>query len=440
MPRCLRLPCALAVLAAGLASLPPAGAQGAAAVQPGDHIVAVVNSELVTAVELERRVGMLQSAATRRGEARVAAETMRKDALDSLIEERVLVTHARDAGWRVEEGDVDRAVQSVAAQNQMSLEQLRRRLAADGVDLTRFRATLRDQILVERTREREVLARIVVSEDDVDREIAAQRAAAREDAEVNIAQILVPVPEGADEATVAQRRDRAAAALARVRAGEAFAEVAREVSEDANRERGGEIGAKPLSRLPDLFVQATRSLKVGEVSAEPLRSGAGFHVLKVLERREASLPRVVETRARHILLRTSEQAPPEGAVRRLDELRRQIVGGQRRFEDLAREVSEDGSAVQGGDLGWFGPGVMVPEFEQPLGRLAVGDVSQPVLTRFGAHLIQVLDRREVEVELKQYREQVRNVLRERKFEQAYEEWTRELRARAYVEVRDASLR
>jgi peptidyl-prolyl cis-trans isomerase SurA len=254
--------------------------------------------------------------------------------------------------------------------------------------------------------------------------------------ELNLAQILVTVPEGADEATVAGRRARAESALARVRRGEPFEVVARELSEDGNRERGGEIGLRVASRLPDVFVEAVRGLASGEVRPELLRSGAGFHVLKVVERRDAGTFRVTQTRARHILLRPSAQLSAEVAARRLSEYRRQIETGARSFEDIARQFSEDGSAPQGGDLGWFNPGTMVPEFEEASNRLPLGGLSQPVLSRFGVHLIQVLERREVAVDPKQLREQARAALREQKFENAYLDWARDLRARAYVEMRE----
>ncbi len=436
-----RLP-ALA-LALACAAAGPAVAQLRSAlpaeVAPGDHIVAIVNQELVTAVEWERRTEALRQAAARAGEPPRPLSAWRRQALEDLINERVIVTHARESGGRVDDVELDRAVENVAAQNQLSLPQLREALRAQGLDMGRFRADLRDQILVERTREREVIGRIDVSEEEVDRELAARQAAARMRGELNVAQILVPVPEDADPATQEGRRARAEQALARVRAGESFDAVAREVSEDGNRERGGEIGLRPADRLPDLFVEAVAGLEPGQVRPTLLRSGAGFHVLKLLERRDGADSGLVETRARHILLRVSPQASADQAAARLLALKREIESGARRFEDVAREVSEDGSAPQGGDLGWYAPGMMVPEFEQPASRLAVEAISEPVRSRFGVHLIQVLDRRALVLTDAQKREQARSVLRERKFEQAYEDWVAELRARAYVELRDADL-
>jgi peptidyl-prolyl cis-trans isomerase SurA len=442
-PRCARwrrrAGALLLVLAGAAAGPAPAQLRSAlpAQTEPGDHIVAIVNQELVTAVELAQRAEALRQAAVRAGQPSRPAGAWRSEALEDLISERVIVTHAREMGGRVDDVELDRAVQSVAAQNQMSMDRLREALRAQGMDMARFRADLRDQILVERVREREVIGRIDVSQEEIDRELAAREAQSRQRAELNLAQILVTVPEGADEATVATRRARAEQALARVRAGEPFDAVARELSEGDNRERGGELGLRPADRLPDLFVDAVAGLEPGQVRPALLRSGAGFHVLKLLERRAGADPGLSETRARHILLRVSPQASAEQAAARLLALRREIESGARSFEAAAREVSEDGSAAQGGDLGWFAPGMMVPEFEQPASRLPVGAISEPVRSRFGVHLIQVLERRPLVLSAEQKREQVRNVLRERKFAQAYEDWVAELRARAYVELRDA---
>jgi peptidyl-prolyl cis-trans isomerase SurA len=429
----------LALLAAAIASMaiavPPAAAQGRTALN-GDYIAAVVNQELVTAGELERRVEQARANAARAGVRLPPDAELRRQVFDALIDERVMITVARDSGMRVDDAELDRAVQSIAAQNQLSITQLRERLRAEGLDMARFRANVRDQILIERLREREVYTRIRISDEEIERQLQARRAAAAADAEVNIAQILVAVPEGADEATVMARRARAEAALARVKAGEPFDRVAREVSEDGNRERGGEIGFRPAARLPDLFTEAVKSFKPGDVSAAPLRSGAGFHILKLIDRKGDAAVSITQTRARHVLIRTSAQLPAEVAARRLAEYRLEIEGGRRSFEDIARQYSEDGSAAAGGDLGWSAPGVMVPEFEAAMDALPIGGLSAPVISRFGVHLIQVLERRQVALDAKQLREQARNVLREQKFEQAYLDWTRELRSRAYVELRD----
>jgi peptidyl-prolyl cis-trans isomerase SurA len=411
-------------------------AQDRGAPRSGDWIAAVVNQELVTAREVERRLERAQAEARRAGVRLPPERELRRQVLDALIDERAILSTARDSGMRVDEPEVDRAIQSIADQNRISLATLREQLAAEGIDYLRFRANVREQIMIERLREREVYRRIQISDEDIDRLLAERRAELNADAEINIAQILVTVPEGADATTVAVRRAVAAAALARVRGGEDFAAVAREISEDGNRERGGEIGLRPASRLPDLFVDAVRTLQPGELTPEPLRSSAGFHVLKLIERKEVPLGMVTQTRVRHVLLRVSPQAGADVAARRLAEFRRQIESGAASFEDIARQHSEDGSAAGGGDLGWTSPGQLVPEFEQAMNTLPQGGLSEPVVSRFGVHLIQVLERRNVALEPRQLREQARSVLREQRFAQAYQDWTKELRSRAYVELRE----
>ena len=425
-------------------SPPPAATTGprvtvpAAAVPPrtADYILAVVNTELVTNNELQARLARVREDAARSNATLPPPADLRKQVLDVLIDERVQVTNARDSGVKVDEAELDRAVANVAVQNQMTMEQLLARLKQQGIAYGTFRNNVRDQLLIERVREREVGQRIKISAEEVDAFLDKRRSAAGAGAQLNIAQVLVTVPEGASEAEVAVRRARAEAALARVKGGESFEAVAREVSEDGNRAQGGVIGLRPADRLPDVFVEVVRPLKPGDVSPTLLRSGAGFHVIKLLERREAGGLAITQTRARHILLRVSPQLTQEAAVRRLADFKQQIQSGARSFEQVARENSEDGSAQQGGELGWASPGNFVPEFEEALNALPLNGMSEPVVSRFGVHLIQVLERRQATLDLKQAREQARNVLREQKFEGAYLEWIRDLRGRAYIEMRE----
>jgi peptidyl-prolyl cis-trans isomerase SurA len=430
--RCALLAC---LLGPGLA-VPALAQERAAGVRTGDYIVAVVNQELVTAGELQLRLSRVREEAARAQQDLPPESELRRQLLDLLIEERVQVTHARETGQRIDDAELDRAVTNVAVQNQLTLEQLREKLRRDGTDFARFRNNVRDQLLTERVREREVAARIRISDEEVDAFLDKRREAASAAVQYNIAQILVAVPEGADAAVVAQRRARAEAARVRVKAGEAFEAVAKDNSEDPNSALGGAIGMRPAERLPDAFVAAVRALKVGELAPELLRTGAGFHLLKLVDKRDGGAFTLLQTRARHILLRPSQQLSLEAAQRRLEGFRQQIASGAKTFEQLARENSEDGSAPQGGDLGWVSPGAFVPEFEEAMSALEINGMSNPVVSRFGVHLIQVTERRQITLEAKQQREQARNVLREQKFEAAYLEWIRELRARAYVEMRD----
>lgn len=401
-----------------------------------DYILAIVNQELVTNGELEQRITRIRDNAARSNTKLPPAAELRQQVLDALIDERVQVTHARENGQRIDEAELDRAVANVAAQNQITLPQLRQRLASEGMDFNRFRNNIRDQIMIERIREREVQQRIRVTDAEIDALLDKQRAQAGAATEYNIAQILVTIPEGASGAVVAERRTRLDAALARVKAGEAFEAVAKDVSEDSNKDKGGVIGLRAANRLPDVFVEQIRGLKPGEIAPTYLRTAAGFHALKLVERREAGAFSITQTHARHILLRPSAQLTQEAAVRRLAEFKQQITSRAKTFEQLARDNSEDGSAQQGGDLGWASPGQFVPEFEETMNGLAVGGISDPLVSRFGVHLIQVIDRRQTTLDPKAQREQARNVLREQKFDAAYLEWLRDLRARAYIEMRE----
>ena len=423
-----------------LGSLPGAAQAQAGRVsnRSGDHIVAVVNTEAVTSMEVTQRVDRIMAEARRANGTLPEATVLRQQVLDALIDERVQITFARDVGQKVDDSELDRAVANVAAQNQLTVPQLRDRLRADGMDMPRFRSNLRDQLLLERVREREVNGRIRISDADIDQALAEQRAKSTGDAQLNLAQILVAVPEGAAAEVVALRQARAEQALARVKAGEDFSKVAREISEDGNREAGGEIGLRPMARLPDLFVDGTRALAVGQISTV-LRSAAGFHILKVVDRQQGGALTVQQTRASHILLRVSDRAQAAAVTRRMEDLRRQIERGEKKFEDVAREISEDGSAAGGGDLGWASPGQFVPEFEEAMAKLSPGGISPPVVSRFGVHLIKVLERRSNTVDPKDLREQARGQLREAKYEQAYLDWAKELRLRAYIELREPPL-
>lgn len=409
-------------------------------VQPGDFIVAVVNQELVTAIEIEQRLARVRENATRAGQRLPPDSVLRKQILDALIDERAQLAYARESGARVEDAELDRAVANVAAQNKVTMAQMREQLAREGIDFARFRKNVREQMLLEKVREREVQSRIRITDADVEALLAKQRADSTATPSYNLAQILIPVPEAATAAEVARLKGRADAALARVRGGEAFEAVARDlVADERDKISGGELGLRPVDRLPDAFIEHVRGLNSGQVATSVLRTGAGFHLLKIVERRDGQAFSVIETHARHILLRPTAQLDQTTILQQLAAMKAQIVAGAATFEALAKERSEDGSAAQGGDLGWTMPGTFVPEFDDAMAALPIGDVSDPVISRFGIHLIQVLERRQAVLDARQEREQARNLLREKKFEEAYAEWNRELRQRSYIEMREPPL-
>jgi peptidyl-prolyl cis-trans isomerase SurA len=402
-----------------------------------DFIVAVVNQELVAASEVRLRVDRLREDLRRRNQAVPRESELRQQAVDMLIDERIVLSRAREVGQRVDDAELERAVASVAAQNQLTVEQLRERLTREGVEFSRFRNNVRDQMLIERVREREVQQRIRVTDGDVEDLLEQRRKENTQTTAYNIAQIVVRVSERATDTERAERQTRAEEALRRARAGENFASLVARFSDEAGSlEEAGRLGLRNVDRLPDVFVDAVKNLQVGQIAPQLIRTGAGFHVLRLAEKRENEAFVAGQTRVRHVLLRVSPQVPQEAAARRLAEFRRQITSGARSFEQVAREHSEDGSAPQGGDLGWTNPGSFVPEFEEAMNRLEPGALSEPVVSRFGVHLIQVVERRQIALDARQQRDIARNILREQKFDEAYAEWIREMRGRAYIEMRD----
>jgi len=315
---------------------------------------------------------------------------------------------------------------------------LYQRLAKDGVSVTTFRNGLRDQLTLTRLHERDVESTIKVSDVDVERAMQAQQAANTDPLtfDINLAQILVAVPEKASAEQAAALFLQAKRLLDRIRAGEDFDRLVKEASA-ADRNNGGQLGLRRADRYPPLFVEATQALKVGDVS-EIVRSGAGFHILKVIEKRAPTrlVQTVVQSRARHILLRSSPQLSQAQAIAKLADARQRIMGGKTDFAAVARSLSQDTSAEQGGDLGWANPGMFVPEFEEAMNALKESEISQPVVSRFGVHLIQLMERRRAELSPQQVRESVRNQLRRSRYDEAYRTWAQDVRGRAYVEMRE----
>ncbi len=401
-----------------------------------DFIVAIVNSEPITNHEVRNRLLQIEQQLSARGGAMPPRQELYSQVLERLISERVQIQLARDNGIRVDDQALDNAVQNIARQNQISMEQLRQRLRDDGIDMSTLRNNLRDEMLLQRVREREVEPRVRITDTELDAFIREQTDTPSGEIEINIAQILVAVPDNATPEQITPLAIRAQRAFERAKTGEDFAVLARELSDAPDRANGGQLGLRSAERYPALFVEATQSLQTGGVAA-PVRSGAGFHVLKVIEKRQQGLANLVvpQTRARHILLRTGPQLTESVARERLVELRRRISAGLD-FASAAKDNSQDGSAREGGDLGWAVPGQFVPEFEEVMNALAPGQVSEPFTSRFGVHLIQVQERRERKMNDREQREAARAALREKKLDEAFITWAQDLRARAYVELRE----
>ncbi len=399
-----------------------------------DRIVAVVNKEVITQYELAERMNRVRKELERRGTSLPDRGELERQVLERLIIEKVQLQYARETGVRVDDLELDRTVSRVAEGNKLSLTEFRKTLERDAINFDGFREELRNEILMNRLRDREVTGKITVSEGEIENLLLEQGERKDIATEYNIAHILVRVPEQASPEQLENRRARAEEAVKRLKDGAEFARVAATYSDAPDSLQGGVMGWRSQQRLPELYVEALAPLKPGDISGV-FRSPAGFHVLKLLELRGAGAPLLVEqAHVRHILVRTNELVSEDEAKRKLLSLRERIVNGVS-FTELARLNSDDGSASRGGDLGWIYPGDTVAEFERAFTELKPMDVSQPVKTPFGWHLIQVLERRTADMSSERKRLEARKALLDRKGDEAYQEWLRQLRDRAYVEMR-----
>lgn len=404
---------------------------------PVDRVVAVVNNEVVTALELRERVQAAIRQLQQRGIEAPPLEVLEEQVLERMIIERAQLQLAAETGLRMDEATVDRAIASIARNNNLSEEELRSVLIEDGISWERFRQEIRTELTITRLREREVESEIVVTEAEIDNFIANNPDAFSGE-ELFVAHVLIRMPEAPSQADLARYMARAEEVLSRHAAGEDFAQLAAAYSDAPDSTQGGALGWRSRDRLPGLFADAVRTLRPGEVSPV-LRSPAGLHIVKFVAMRGGELAGGVDemeqTRARHILIRTTEILSDAEAEARLLGLRERMVQGSERFEELARIHSDDLSAARGGDLGWIYPGDTVPEFERAMDALAPGEISQPVRSPFGWHLIEVVERRVQDVSDERMRAATRNALRERKAEEAYDAWLRELRDSTFVEYR-----
>lgn len=433
------LPAALALLSILAVAPMAAQSQGVVGI---DRIAAVVNSEAITELELQEQVRIVQRQLRDQGIEMPAADLLERQVLERMIVDRAQMQLARESGVRVDDAQIERAIAAIAADNGLGVAQLRDRLRAENVDFAVFREQVRGQIVRQRLREREIDSRIQISDADIDAFLASQAKGAQSGEELHIAQILLRIPEGASAEDIERERMRGEDIVRQLQAGADFGRLSAAFSDAPEAMSGGSLGWRTADRLPELFVEAVAPLRAGTVA--PLqRSAAGFHVLKLLERRngDAATPTasagqsVVQTHTRHILIRPNEIVGEDEAIRRLREIRQRVQSGDGDFAELARQYSVDGSAGRGGDLGWVYPGDTVPEFERAMNALAPGQISDPVRTPFGVHLIQVVERRTDTSSPDRVRQQARQVLRERRIDENYEDWLRQLRDRTYVEYK-----
>jgi peptidyl-prolyl cis-trans isomerase SurA len=411
-------------------------ASAASPINGRDYIVAVVDSAPITNHDVALRAPQLQAQLKQQGRPALEGAELLKASLERLIVEKALLQHAKETGITIDDEAIDQAEQRLAAQSQISVDTLHKKTKADGSSVERLRQNLRDQLTLQRLTERNVPSRIRVSDIEIDQAVRQrQNASMGTNPDIELGHILVAVSEKASDADVAALQSKAQTALARAKQGEDFGKLAKDLSDGAEHDKGGLMGLRAASRYPTLFVDATKNLSVGDVTL--VRSGAGFHILKLVTKRASSVVTVTQTHPRHILLRPGGQLSQTTARAQLAEYKRQIEAGKADFAKLAREHSQDASGPDGGDLGWVSPGMFVPEFEEVMNKLQPGQIADPMVSRFGVHLIQVLERREAPISERELRDLARNSLREKKFDETYQLWAQEVRGRAYVEYRDA---
>lgn len=398
-----------------------------------DHIVAVVGNEVITYYELSTRLASALKQLQKQGTPLPPQDVLERQMLERLIMDRVQIQFAQESGLRVDDIQLEQAIGRIAAGNKLNPQQFRQALEKDGITYPRFREEIRNEMTMARLREREVDSKLVISDGEIDNHIANQATKGNAE-EYQLAHILLRAPESASPEQLQKLRLRGEQALKRARAGENFAELAAAFSDAPDALQGGDIGWRTLDRMPALYADVASKLGAGEVS-ELLRSSAGFHVVKIVGKRGGSAPASVQQiRARHILIRMSELVSESEARRKLENVRERIVNGVD-FAEQARLYSQDGSAAKGGDLGWLSPGDTVPEFESAMNLLKDDELSPVVRTSFGMHLIQVSERRQRDVSAERQRGVARQAIRERKLDEAYQDWLRQLRDRTYVENR-----
>lgn len=401
---------------------------------PADRIVAVVNDEVITLYELRTRLNVALAQLKKQGTPLPARDVLERQMLERLVMDKVQLQQARDTGLKIDDAQLEQALQRIATGNKMSMAQFREALQKDGIEFVKFREEIRQEMTIARVREREVENKIAISEGEVDNYLADDTAKGSSREEYEVAHILLRTPESASPEQIQRLKAKADQVFDRAAKGEDFSQLAASFSDAPDGLQGGNLGVRQLDRLPGIFSEIVVKLKAGEV-APVLRSPNGFHIVKLISKSGGKVAAAVQqTHVRHILIKVNEVVSESDARHKLTSLLERIKNGAS-FAELAKLFSQDGSASKGGDLGWIYPGDTVPDFERAMDQLQPGEVSQPIQSPFGFHLIEVLERRVQDASTDRQRAAVRLILRERKMDEAYQDWLRQARDRAYVDLR-----
>jgi len=405
--------------------------------QSSDYIVALVDSEPVTNQEILIQMQQWLSQMSNQRVQVPPPSVLLKELMEKVISEKSQLQWALQQGIKVQDAEIDQAETSLAARNNLNIEEFRGKLKTTGISLKQFKMELQNQLVLQKLREKEVNSRIKITENEIDQYLKDLKSSVSEDQiQIEIAQILIRLPEGFTPEQEKKAEEDIKVVKDKLLAKAEFFTLAQQFSQAPDKALGGRMGLRPVDKYPELFVNSLQGVKVGEVVG-PIRSGAGLHLLKLVEKSSLSNELTSnQTHVRHILVRASGQDSINSIRVRLFNVKNQIDSGLADFAKVARDISQDGSAPSGGDLGWASAGMFVPEFEETMNRLKVGEVSDPVISRFGVHLIEVLERRKNPMTPKEQRDVARNALREGKFEQAFNDWAREIRGRVFIEYRD----
>jgi len=399
-----------------------------------DRIIAIVDQAVITEQELIDRTRTIVAQLEKQGTELPPENILQKQILERLITDSLQLQLAAQTGLKVDDTQLNKTIERIAEQNKMTVDEFKTLLEKDGTSMRKFREDIRNEIIIARLREREVDNKLNISEAEVDNFLTTQASRGEEQDEFEVSHILIRTPEDSSPEDLEMAKEKTKEALKQLAEGNSFTQVSAEFSNAPNALEGGAMGWKSGSQMPTLFLDALKNLQPGEV-AKPVRSPNGFHILKLTNRRGGSSTMVVnQTHARHILIKLSEIVSEKEAKRKMDSIKERLDNGGK-FEDLARQYSEDGSASNGGDLGWVNPGDTVPPFEKAMNELGIGEFSAPVLSPFGWHVIQVLERRKQDMTKEATRLKARQEIRARKSEEAYQDWIREMRDRAFVELR-----
>ena len=399
-----------------------------------DRIVAIVDQTVVTEQELESRITTVTAQFKKQGTELPPEDILRKQILERLITDTLQIQYAAQTGLKVDDNQLDKTIERIAEQNQMTLTEFSEALAKDGVSMRKFRSDIRNEITIARLREREVDGRVNVSESEIDNFLTSQAANNENQDEFEISHILIRTPEEGATEDVQKAKAKVDSAVNELNTGKSFAKVSASFSDAPNALEGGNLGWKSGAQMPALFLDALKTMQIGDISP-PLRSPNGFHVLKLTNKRGGNSPLVIQqTHSRHILIKLSEIMSEKEGKLKMENIKERLDNGEK-FEVLARQYSEDSTASNGGDLGWVNPGDTVPQFEKAMNELKDNQISQPIRTQFGWHIIQVIERRSQDMSKEAARLKARQEIRAKKADEAYQDWIRELRDRAFVELR-----